>query len=152
MKISKLSLAALGLLALSACAQPPAPPAYVEVPWKGQIVPPTKFAPVSYSIPFRSGSVHLSKTDHATLRAAAEAFKSGADKVTVVGHTDTVGNAKANQHLSDRRATLVTKSLVRLGVPAGAITTSGVGESQLVVQTADKVAEKGNRRVVIDIR
>ena len=146
MKISKLTLAALGLLALSACAQPPAPPAYVEVPWKGQITPATKFAPVSFTIPFRTGSVHLSRTDLNTIKEAAAAFQNGADKVTVTGSADVRGKAKANQKLSDRRADVVAKALVRAGVPSGAISASGVGE------TGDRTNLAPNRHVVIDIR
>ena len=152
MKISKLSLAALGLLALSACAQPPEPPAYVEVPWKGQITPAVKFAPVSFTIPFKTGSAHLSRTDLATIRDAADAFQKGGNTVTLVGHTDTVGRAKANEALSDRRANAVANALMKAGVPAAAIAKSGVGEAQLLVQTGDKVHEQRNRVVVIDIQ
>ncbi len=152
MKFSKLSVAALGLLALSACSQPPAPPAYVEVPWQGTIAPATVFAPATFTITFRTGSTRLSRADINTVRAAADAFQKGASAVTVTGHTDTVGKNKANERLSDRRAEAVTHALIRAGVPAGAVTTAGVGETQLAVATGDHVAEKANRRVVIDIR
>lgn len=146
MKTTKFTLAALGLLALSACAQPPAPPAYVEVPWKGQITPAAKFAPVSFAIPFRTGSVHLSKTDLKTIAEAAAAFQKGADKVTVTGTADVRGSAKANQRLSDHRADVVAKALIRAGVPAGAISANGTGE------TGDKANLAAARKVVIDIR
>jgi outer membrane protein OmpA-like peptidoglycan-associated protein len=152
MKICKLSVAALGLLALSACSQPPAPPAYVEVPWKGSITPAAAFAPVTFTIPFRTGSVHLSRTDLATIRDAADAFGKGGATVKVTGFTDTVGKNKANQKLSDRRASVVANALVKAGVPAGAIATVGVGETQLAVATGNNVNEKANRRVVIDVR
>ncbi len=151
MKFSKLSLAALGLLALSACSQPPAPPAYVEVPWKGTIAPATVFAPVTFTIPFRSGSVNLSHADLKTIREAADAYQKGASAVKVTGFTDTVGKDKANQRLSERRAKVVAHALMKDGVPAGALTVAGVGETQLAVPTGDHVAEKANRRVVIDV-
>lgn len=146
MKTTKLTLAALGLLALSACAQPPAPPAYVEVPWKGQITPATKFAPVSFSIPFRTASVHLSHADLKTIKEAAAAFLNGADKITVTGTADVRGKAKTNQHLSERRAHVVAQALIRAGVPAAAISATGTGE------TGDKANLAAARRVVIDIR
>ena len=152
MKICKLSVAALGLLALSACSQPPAPPAYVEVPWKGSITPAAVFAPVSFTIPFRTGSAKLSKTDLATIRQAADAFDKGGATVKVTGFTDTVGKNKANDRLSERRAAAVAHALVRAGVPNGAISTLGVGETQLAVPTGNNVNEKANRRVVIDVR
>jgi outer membrane protein OmpA-like peptidoglycan-associated protein len=151
MKFSKLSLAALGLLALSACSQPPAPPAYVEVPWKGTITPATPVAPASFTIPFRTGSARLSHADLHTIRDAADAYQKGATAVTVTGFTDTVGKEKANQRLSDRRAQAVAHALIAAGVPASAVTTTGVGETQLAVATGNNVAERANRRVVIDI-
>lgn len=151
MKFSKLSVAALGLLALSACSQPPAPPAYVEVPWKGTIAPPTVFAPETFTITFRTGSASLSRADLNTVRQAADAYQKGASAVKVTGFTDTVGKSQANQRLSDRRAESVARALIRAGVPASAVTTAGVGETQLAVQTGDHVAEQANRRVVIDI-
>ena len=152
MKFSRLSVAALGLLALSACSQPPAPPAYVEVPWKGTITPATAVAPVSFTIPFRSGSAKLSHADLKTIREAADAFQKGASTVKVIGSTDTVGKVKANQNLSDRRAHAVAHALIANGLPAGAITAAGVGESQLAVQTGNNVAEQANRRVVIEVQ
>ena len=151
MKFSKLSVAALGLLALSACSQPPAPPAYVEVPWKGTIAPATVFTPVTFTIPFRSGSANLSRADLKTIHEAADAYQKGGTTVKVTGYTDTVGKDKANLRLSERRATAVAHALMRAGVPAGALTTTGVGETQLAVKTGDHVAEQANRRVVIDI-
>ncbi|MEI6985148.1 MAG: OmpA family protein [Rhodospirillaceae bacterium] len=152
MKFSKIAIAALGLLALSACAQPPTPPAYVEVPWKGNITPVAKFAPSAFTINFRSGSIKLSKADAKTIRDAADAYAAGGSNIQVTGFTDTVGKPKANQALSDRRANAVSKALVKAGVPASAIAKSGLGETQLAVATGDKVSEQANRRVVIDIR
>jgi OmpA-OmpF porin, OOP family len=97
-------------------------------------------------------------TDSAVLTPAArDAVRQAAGIVqqeptthaTVTGHTDTVGPAKYNQHLSERRAAAVKAALVTDNVPASDITATGVGESQLAVPTADGVDEPRNRRVVI---
>jgi hypothetical protein len=45
----------------------------------------------------------------------------------------------------------VADELTRHGVPASAITTEGVGETDLAVQTGDQVAERQNRRVNIAV-
>ena len=52
--------------------------------------------------------------------------------------------------LSVRRAEAVKAELVRLGVPAGVITTIGRGEEDLLVPTKDGVREPQNRRVSIE--
>jgi len=73
-------------------------------------------------------------------------------EVTVVGHTDTVGSTQYNTGLSERRADGVQKELVKRGVPEHIIRTRGAGEYELLIETADNVAEPRNRRVEIDVR
>lgn len=70
-------------------------------------------------------------------------------RVRVVGHTDTSGKPSYNQKLSVRRAESVKRVLVAKGVPAGAITTEGKGESELLVRTGDNVREPSNRRAQV---
>jgi outer membrane protein OmpA-like peptidoglycan-associated protein len=53
--------------------------------------------------------------------------------------------------LSLRRANAVKDALVREGVPAAAITATGVGKAGLLVPTPDGVREPQNRRVEIVI-
>ena len=72
--------------------------------------------------------------------------------VSLVGHTDTVGSAAYNLNLSRKRAKLVKKELVNLGVPADLVSTDGRGETDLFVPTADNVKEQLNRRVEVGIR
>jgi hypothetical protein len=97
-------------------------------------------------------------TDEATLspdavrvvdEAAAEYLQTGIAQIEVTGHTDTVGSAAYNLALSERRAARVADELIRRGVPATDIVTVGRGEEDLLVPTADGVAEPRNRRVEI---
>ena len=81
--------------------------------------------------------------------AAADFQRSGHAQVEVVGHTDASGSSAYNQKLSLRRADAVRAELERLGVPAAAIVTSGRGQDDLLVPTADHVGEPQNRRVEI---
>jgi outer membrane protein OmpA-like peptidoglycan-associated protein len=84
------------------------------------------------------------------IEAAAEAVKAGnVVRLTVTGHTDTVGSAKYNQALSERRAAAVKGQLVSDGVASGEITATGVGKTGLLVPTADGVREPQNRRAEI---
>jgi iron complex outermembrane receptor protein len=84
------------------------------------------------------------------IAAAAESVKAGnVTTITVTGHTDTVGTARYNQALSERRAAAVKKALVADGVAGGEITTIGVGKTGLLVPTADGVREPQNRRAEI---
>jgi iron complex outermembrane receptor protein len=84
------------------------------------------------------------------IQAAADAVKAGnVVQITVTGHTDTVGSAKYNQALSERRAAAVKAGLVADGVAGGEITTIGVGKTGLLVPTADGVREPQNRRAEI---
>ena len=71
--------------------------------------------------------------------------------VTVVGHTDTSGSSAYNVGLSNRRASVVRDALVSRGMAAGAITSSGVGETDLAKPTRDGVREPLNRRTAVTI-
>lgn len=72
-------------------------------------------------------------------------------RVSIVGHTDTVGSARDNQALSQRRADAVRDALVARGMPAELVIAEGAGEGALLRPTADNVAEALNRYVTITI-
>ncbi len=72
--------------------------------------------------------------------------------VFVVGHTDTTGSQSYNDSLSLRRAEKVRDSLIELGLEAERVKISGMGERELLVETADNVYEPRNRRVEINMR
>ena len=92
----------------------------------------------------------------AALRVIAEAIiaakETGSATVLITGHTDTVGSPDFNQRLSMRRSNAVKAEMVRQGVSAAAISTTGKGESELLVQTNDNVKEPQNRRATIDVQ
>lgn len=76
----------------------------------------------------------------------------GAPDVVVIGHTDRVGTTQFNDNLSLQRAERVRRELVELGIANERIRTAGRGERELLVRTADDVAEPRNRRVEINVR
>jgi OOP family OmpA-OmpF porin len=83
--------------------------------------------------------------------AVVSAKETGSASVLITGHTDTVGSGGYNQQLSMRRSNAVKGEMVRQGVPVSAITSTGKGETELLVQTADGVKEPQNRRATIDL-
>jgi hypothetical protein len=105
-----------------------------------------------YVVLFPLGKATLNSAAQATIASAKQEYdRTGSAHITVVGHTDTSGTASLNQRLSERRAKAVTDALVGLGVPQSAISESGVGESDLAVQTGPGVREAQNRRTEINI-
>ena len=110
-------------------------------------------APVSYQVFFPLGSTMLGDQDKTALAAAAQVYKTKPNaRVTVTGFTDTVGSPALNAQLSQARANAVKNILVQNGVPDGSITTSGNGENDPLVPTADQTNEGRNRRVVVVIQ
>ncbi len=71
--------------------------------------------------------------------------------ITITGHSDADGDATANVRLSLLRAEQVKEALAKMGAPAAAIHTIGMGAEQPI---ADNITSKGkaqNRRVVITL-
>jgi OOP family OmpA-OmpF porin len=117
---------------------PPAPPA-----------PPPA---TDYQVYFDLNSWDLKAEQLTTLQQAiATARAGGQSRITIVGHTDTSGSAGYNQRLSVKRANVVEETLVDMGARREAISVSGVGESDLAVQTGDGVKEPKNRRAVVTL-
>jgi outer membrane protein OmpA-like peptidoglycan-associated protein len=114
--------------------------------------PPPEPPPAHFVIFFGFNKCNItSEADNVLSEAASSAKNMGSASVTIVGHTDTVGSPKYNQKLSECRANAAAKNLEGKGIPAGAISTSGKGESELMVQTGDGVKEPQNRRATVDL-
>lgn len=75
-----------------------------------------------------------------------------APELVVVGHTDLAGSQDFDDNLSKRRAQTVAAFLIKQGIPAQQIETAARGKREPLVHTADGVANRMNRRVVITIQ
>ncbi len=75
-----------------------------------------------------------------------------APEITVIGHTDSVGNDADNDKLSLARAETVKRLIEQAGVSAVNIDVAGRGEREPLVETGDRVSEARNRRVEINVR
>ena len=68
-------------------------------------------------------------------------------RIHVEGHTDSVGDAKFNLDLSQRRAQSVVNFLVSQGVSRQLLRPKGYGESRPKVKERTKADQNINRRV-----
>lgn len=73
-------------------------------------------------------------------------------EVVVIGHTDTLGDAKANVALGLKRAMSVRNVLLDAGIAPPMIEVASHGEADLLIKTGNHVAEPRNRRVEISVR
>ena len=73
-------------------------------------------------------------------------------EVVVVGHTDTMGDPKANLALGLKRAISVREILVQAGLAPSTVEVTSHGEADLLVKTPDNTPEPRNRRVEITVR
>jgi len=72
--------------------------------------------------------------------------------IVVVGHTDAVGTDAFNDELARKRAEAIRGALIARGIGSSDVVAIGRGKRELLVPTADGVAEPRNRRVEIVIR
>ncbi len=114
--------------------------------------PPPPPGPQQFIIYFGFDKCNITPEADKVLGEAAQAAKTqGSAAVTIVGHTDTMGSNEYNQRLSECRANAAKTNLVDKGIGADSISTSGRGESLLLVKTGDSVKEPQNRRATIDL-
>ncbi|HUJ96744.1 MAG TPA: OmpA family protein [Stellaceae bacterium] len=132
----------------------PKPPPPAPAPEGASMPPPVLAAPAplprSFTVYFDFDSAALTPSGREIVRqAAATAAGGGMTLISVTGHTDTVGTARYNLKLSERRADAVRNEMVAVGIPSAEIITVGRGEADLAVPTPPNVNEPRNRRVVI---
>jgi outer membrane protein OmpA-like peptidoglycan-associated protein len=70
-------------------------------------------------------------------------------RVTIEGHTDSVGSRASNQALSERRAQSVQSALIGMGVPADRLSTVGHGQELPVASNDSAGGRQMNRRVEV---
>lgn len=117
------------------------------------IIEATPPPPTTYVLFFHSGRTLLTPESQSVItRALDETLKRNGAEIVITGHTDTRGSDASNVALSLRRAEEMKEMFVQRGFAARRITTVGLGERQLSVQTPDNVDEPRNRRVEIQVR
>jgi OmpA-OmpF porin, OOP family len=130
-------------------AQPPVPPPPPAPPPPPPPAPP----PVKTFIVFFdfNKSDLTAEAQSVVQQAVKTAKETGAVRILVTGHTDTVGSDSYNQGLSVRRADTVKGEMVREGMDGSTISIEGKSFHDPLVPTGPGVREPQNRRAVIDL-
>ncbi len=109
--------------------------------------------PEQFLLYFESGGSNLTAESKTLLpKIVARARERAALDLSVIGHSDTVGKPDTNEALSLARANLIVDQLRAIGLPEASIAVESHGERNLLVPTADEVAEPRNRRVEVTLR
>lgn len=105
------------------------------------------------SVLFTTGKATLLPLARTKLSQVATVLKQQEDnkRITVEGHTDSVGSDQNNQRLSQDRAESVREYLVSQGIDAKKISAVGKGESQPITENTTPEGRANNRRVEIVI-
>lgn len=105
------------------------------------------------SVSFSTGSASIDPRLHPTLDKIANTLAEyPATTITVIGHTDSMGDAQANTELSGRRAAAVADYLAQRGVQRSRMTVERRGETEPIADNTSEVGRAQNRRVEMIIR
>jgi len=109
--------------------------------------------PAQFILYFHHDSIDLTTESKVQLRKVFVTIRDRAPvDISVVGHTDTVGEKEYNYALSLRRAKAVAAILRRNGVDPSVLDITSHGKDNPLVPTGDQVPEPRNRRVEITVR
>ncbi|MCL4695839.1 MAG: OmpA family protein [Burkholderiaceae bacterium] len=96
---------------------------------------------------FASGGSAIDARSAPLLDRLAAAAGACPGRVLIEGHTDNVGDAGANQRLSEARATAVRDALVARGLPAERLVTVGHGDTRPLADNTTDTGRAANRRI-----
>lgn len=108
------------------------------------------FLIISDAITFESGADNLSSNGRDVISEIVDSLLSSRGfSITVVGHTDNIGDSAENLNLSNRRAANVVNELIASGIPRDSVRADGRGESDPLATNATEDGRAANRRVEI---
>lgn len=107
---------------------------------------------VLQNIYFETNSYALDERSKAELEKIAQFLKKNPkQKIEISGHTDDVGDDKANMELSLKRATSVVEYLVKNGIETARLSPKGFGKTTPIVQNTSDENRALNRRIEMKI-
>lgn len=99
-------------------------------------------------ISFDYGRARLKSTSAPVLSDVKQVFEvCGGSVLNVIGHTDSIGSAKANLRISQLRANAVKKHLIGLGIAEDQIIAVGEGEEMPIASNLVEEGRAQNRRI-----
>jgi outer membrane protein OmpA-like peptidoglycan-associated protein len=109
--------------------------------------------PLRFILYFEHDTADLTRASRALMPKVLQAIRDrGPVDISVVGHTDTVGDRPYNDRLSLRRAKAVAALLVASGVDPRILEIASHGKDNPLIPTGDQVPEPRNRRVEVTVR
>lgn len=109
--------------------------------------------PVSFMLYYKAGGIVLTDESQTMIPSILDATrKHPAPDVSVIGHTDTMGDGESNEKLGLERANAVAEIIKNAGLKVHDLTIASHGERNLLVPTPDNTPEPKNRRVEITVR
>ncbi|MBD9356142.1 OmpA family protein [Methylomonas albis] len=110
-------------------------------------------SPEIFLLYFETGGTKLTAESAALIPKIIEtAGKHPAADISVIGHTDTVGDAGKNEKLANERAVQVSRLFDPSKLDVKEIAVTSHGEKNLLIKTGDETSEPRNRRVEVTIR
>jgi len=103
-----------------------------------------------YAIKFK-GSDLLPTSNSILIQVAGVIKKYPTHQVEIAGHTDNIGDAKANKTLSERRANAVFNYLKLQGIPTRQMNVKGYGEEFPIADNSTRDGRKKNKRIEINL-
>lgn len=109
---------------------------------------------------FATGKAQIANTQELDELVSKLQQVNNLEQISIVGHTDQIGDAAKNQTLSEQRATTVRQYLIDKGIAGDKILASGKGPTQPLVQLGDCKGKKGpalgeclqpNRRIDVSV-
>jgi len=108
--------------------------------------------PANLGIVFETNSAKIQSSDISKFETYVQYLKQiPTAKVILEAHTDSVGNAKYNLDLSQRRADSTKAQLISMGISEERITAIGYGETKPLVENNSAANMQKNRRVTARI-
>ncbi|WP_171996322.1 OmpA family protein [Psychrobacter sp. DAB_AL43B] len=103
-------------------------------------------------VEFESGSANLTPMGLGILDDMAGVLQRVGDKpVTIIGHTDNVGNPSGNLTLSNQRAEAVKQYLIGRNIDAARLSTAGKGDADPIASNDNEEGRTRNRRIEFNL-
>lgn len=106
---------------------------------------------VLQDVNFATGSSRLTADSKSILDKDVPKLQSTRRRIVIVGHTDSQGDAAANQRLSENRARAVMNYFAAKGVNPKRMTAEGRGENQPIASNDTTSGRAHNRRIEIEL-
>ncbi len=104
-----------------------------------------------FELQFDFAKADLRSEYHPRLDSLVVALQDSTFVVTMIAHTDAVGDAKANFELSQKRAQAVKSYLISKNAPENRIYTEGYGETKPIAENQSEDGKQRNRRVSVNV-